>query len=71
MNKLQAYRGRELFIMGESFGGLLALGTALETTNRPDAEPTADVYVPAWSASIHPPPPPSVDACVHSYYNID
>jgi len=66
---MQAYRGRELFIMGESFGGLLALGTALETTNRPDAEPTADVYVCPCVEFI--PPTPSVDACVHPYYNID
>lgn len=32
--------------MGESFGGLLALGAALEATNRPEAEgSTAAVYV--------------------------
>lgn len=36
--------------MGESFGGLLALGTALETTNRPEApEATANLYVRAYS----------------------
>lgn len=30
----QDYRGRDLFIMGESFGGLLALGTVLDATKK-------------------------------------
>ena len=34
--ELLSYPNRQVFLMGESFGGLLALGTALERTNRPD-----------------------------------
>jgi alpha-beta hydrolase superfamily lysophospholipase len=33
----QVCRGRDVFIMGESFGGLLALGTALDTLKKPGA----------------------------------
>lgn len=35
-NELRSFPQREVFLMGESFGGLLALGTALERLNRPD-----------------------------------
>jgi alpha-beta hydrolase superfamily lysophospholipase len=31
----QSYRGRDVVIMGESFGGLLALGTAIDTIKKP------------------------------------
>ena len=43
--ELRAYKSRDIFLMGESFGGLLALGTALETTNRPDHEPGKEAKV--------------------------
>lgn len=37
--ELRALKGREVIVMGESFGGLLALGTTLETvSNRPPQE---------------------------------
>jgi pimeloyl-ACP methyl ester carboxylesterase len=34
--ELRSFPNREVFLMGESFGGLLAMGTALERSNRPD-----------------------------------